>query len=475
MVIRIATVIIGICIATVSLLFIDHKQDGGIAVLHKIPGFSSLSDKFSSMIGKGDAVDPPAPANLPGGNQPGGQPPTPGGTAEVRPGTPPPSDAALTDGDATDNGQPTIPLNPRSVNPDPLNSGATSLAPGAEVSTVDPVANPGADTALAAGGSPASGTGGGPPSVPASGTEATSTGSGGDIILERPDRVGNGGGPTNPSGGAVGSSGVGDPSAAASSADGTKPMVATTEPGGSSSAVATPIVSAVDGGFGPLRGSAQDTLSQPRRALTGYLDASNWQQRIPLIYEGEKLRSKISGYYQSNPDTSLAPYDLELFHMEESEGPGKPYYIFFATTPDVPQGFPVVLRLTPSGYKVDWECFVEFHDSQFAKFHDSGEDGPKTFRVVMKRAPYWGQDRNKFTNLDDFLCYQIELPYTEQDYYAFVPRSEPLSLELEKKQITWGQPPLAGMLTFKRTMFDHGVSHLVITDFVSEDWHRPVD
>jgi hypothetical protein len=160
--------------------------------------------------------------------------------------------------------------------------------------------------------------------------------------------------------------------------------------------------------------------------------------------------------------------------MEESSGPGKPYYIYFVTTPKVPQGFPAIVRRTPDGLKLDWECFVEFHDSHFVKFHDNKEEGPKSFRVVLKRAEYWGEDRNSFADLDNYICYRVELPYAEVDYYAFVARDQPLAEELQG-MVDWGRPPLAGIITFKRENFPHGVSHLKITDFVTEDWFRPVD
>ena len=500
---RILTIVIGLCVALVSLLYIDHKQDG-IAVLHKIPGFGALSDKFGGMLaskggdgavannglgGAGAGVGSPPPAN---GGTPGTPPP-------AKPGTPPVSDAQLTREDATDNGEQTIPLNPDALNTDTLNNdaGTRPLAPGGEVSTTDPVPDP----ALATGGSPTA-------SITESGTaqagtndstgvdaavaatpprteitpgvgsspqspEGTAASSGGDIVLTPPGQVGNGAmAGTTPGDGNVGSSGTGaTPSAGgAAAAPGAAPLKTTPLPDHN---VVPP---ATETGIGPLKANlpVDGELAEPRRAVTNYLDAPNWQARLPMIYKGDKLQSKISGYYESNPDAAISPYDLEFFHMEESAGPGKPYYIYFVTTPKVPQGFPAIVRRTPEGFKLDWECFVEFHDSHFVKFFDSKQEGPKSFRVVLKRAEYWGEDRGRFTDLDNYLCYRIELPYADLDYYAFVPRDQPLASELQG-MVDWGKPPLAGIITFKRESFPHGASHLKITDFVTEDWYRPVD
>ena len=479
---RILTIIIGLCVALVSVLFIDHKQDG-IAVLHKIPGFSVLSDKFSNVL-----ASPPDPgpdggtgagtAGTPMVN--GGSPAAPVGP--VPPGTPPASDAQLTEDDATDNGEQTIPLNPGAVNADTLNSDAATraLTPGGEVSTTDPVPDPSIET----GGSPtaaingntdtAAGTGAivAPQrtEIPATVGNAGTPGRG-DIVLAPPGQVGNGSAPnSSPAVGGVDSDATtASPPAANNSAGAAAPLTATPLPN-------TAVPPAVESGIGPLKSNlpVESELAEPRRAVTNYLDAPNWQARLPLIYEGAKLKSKVSGYYESNPDAAIAPYDLEFFHMEESAGPGKPYYIYFVTTPNVPQGFPAIVRSTPEGLKLDWECFVEFHDGHYVRFFEDKQEGPKSFRVVLKRAEYWGEDRTKFTDLDNYLCYKIELPYAEDDYYAFVNRDQPLAGELQS-MVDWGKAPLAGIITFKRESFPHGISHLKITDFVTEDWFRPVD
>lgn len=76
--------------------------------------------------------------------------------------------------------------------------------------------------------------------------------------------------------------------------------------------------------------------------------------------------------------------------------------------------------------------------------------------------------------MGDYVCYSINVPYAETKFYAFVGRSEPLAEELQRS-VTWGTAPLESIVTLQRETFPHGVSHLKITDLVSEGWHRPVD
>ena len=158
--------------------------------------------------------------------------------------------------------------------------------------------------------------------------------------------------------------------------------------------------------------------------------------------------------------------------MEESAGPGRPYYIYFVTTPEVPQGFPMIIRQQENQVLVDWPSFAEFHDHHFADFADNTNAVAGDFRVVLRRAEYWGPDKKSFTDLEDYLCFRVELPYSETDYHAFVKKSSPLAERL-KKLVNWGLPPLAGILRFEHYKFSHGKTHLFITDFFTKDWYRP--
>lgn len=221
---------------------------------------------------------------------------------------------------------------------------------------------------------------------------------------------------------------------------------------------------------GPLLENAPGPLAEQRNTLVAFLSAPNWQARLPYIYRAESLKDTIAGYYQEHADGALATHELEFFHLDESTENGGPYWIFFVTMPTAPAGFPAIVRRTPEGFKVDWECFAEFNDRLFVNFFESGQAGPEEFRVVLKRTDYWGPDRPQFADLEKYLCYRVELPYTDLDHYAFIAIDTPLAEELGKK-VTWGVPPLASIVSFQRMNFSHGQSHLMIVGLVTEGWH----
>ena len=101
------------------------------------------------------------------------------------------------------------------------------------------------------------------------------------------------------------------------------------------------------------------------------------------------------------------------------------------------------------------------------------EAGPREFRVVLKRTDYWGPDRAQFTNLDNYLCYRVDLPYTDIDHYAFIAIDDPLASTIGEK-VSWGLPPLAAIVSFQRAEFPHGQSHLKIVDLITDGWHREI-
>ncbi len=507
MALRVALITLGLGVAGIALLLIDYKFDG-ITVLHKVPGFSAISGKFQSVLPERDGAPVPSPAEVASASAT----PEAGNGASTTAGAQvaPTSDAALAAADATDNGEDTIPLaadslatnaapatqnpggavgnpganvplgasterteiatsatNPNSVAQPGTSVGVNANTPGGI--SVTPTANPAANTAPSINDttSPGPANAGLFPNGSSTGTPADTAGtptpesvqpvpSEGDIVLDPPNQVGN-----PQSGDDSTMKSTPDTSAGAgSSLPATPPGAMATAPGTQPDAV------------GPLRTLAPGPLAEQRGVLVSFLKGANWQERLPYTYRADSLKNSIEGYYKDHPDGALPQHELEFFHLDESTENGGPYWIFFVTTPAAPDGYPAIVRRTPDGFKVDWECFVEFNDRLFVNFFNSGEAGPKQFRVVLKRTDYWGPDRPQFANLQNYICYRVDLPYTELDHYAFIANDDPLADELSQK-VTWGMPPLASIVSFERVNFAHGQSHLKIVELVTDGWHSP--
>jgi len=523
MALRVAAITLGLGVAGVALLLIDYKFDG-ITVLHKVPGFTAISGKFQSFLPTRDdaKADPPAEVASASAAPEMGNGASTTAAAQVQP----KSDAALAASDATDNGEDTIPLATNSLTTD----AATAIQnPGGDVGASTALENPGSN-----GGAPASTPGNGTPERTVIGTttansgqlaqpgtqvgsnantpgsvnvnpdadpENSATPSINDITSPGPANAGlfpNGNDTSKPDAAPAGATPpesaqpappkgviVLDPPNQVGNAvpGGESTLKSTTDTGSGSGsplpesnsgamAAASSALVAKPAAVGPLRELAPGPLAEQRSALVSFLNGANWQERLPYTYRAESLKNSIEAYYKDHPDQALSEHELEFFHLDESTENGGPYWIFFVTTPAAPDGYPAIVRRTPDGFKVDWECFVEFNDRLFVNYFESGEAGPKQFRVVLKRTDYWGPDRPQFTTLNNYICYRVELPYTDLDHYAFVPLDDPLADELSQK-VTWGMPPLASIVSFERVNFEHGKSHLKIVDLVTDGWHSP--
>jgi len=226
----------------------------------------------------------------------------------------------------------------------------------------------------------------------------------------------------------------------------------------------------------PGPGEMSDSpLGKTHDLLDAFLRAPDWQSRIPYIYQGESLRPAIEDYYKKWGVTSFERFSLQLFQMEQDTSLGGPYWVYLVSTNDLDQGYPVIVRVEDGNLKVDWEIYSEFQDQHFVEFQKGAIASPHTFRLVIERvSDYFGSDRDSFSDLDDYLVYQINPPYgdlSEYSEYAFVKKGSALADEFEAV-VGLSDEPLAVIVTIEQKAFGHGVKHLEITDYVTEGWFR---
>lgn len=222
-------------------------------------------------------------------------------------------------------------------------------------------------------------------------------------------------------------------------------------------------------------GPNDSPLLRTNDLIDAFLRAPDWETRIKYTYQGDSLRPAIEDYYKKWPDTNIERYYLQLFQMEPSIELGGPYWVYLVSTSDADQGFPLILRVEDGNLKVDWEIYSEFYDRHFVRFREGAMSRPSTFRVVIERvSEYYGPDREAFTDQDDYFVYQINPPYgdlNEFSEYAFVDKDSEIAKKLESV-VGLGEEPLAVIVTLDEKPFNHGVKHLVITEYLTEGWFR---
>ncbi|NOX98402.1 MAG: hypothetical protein GXP30_01505, partial [Verrucomicrobia bacterium] len=93
--------------------------------------------------------------------------------------------------------------------------------------------------------------------------------------------------------------------------------------------------------------------------------------------------------------------------------------------------------------------------------------------VMLKRASFWGPDKERFTTLNDYLCFGISAPpFPEDGEFAFIKKGSPLATKLEQS-LPWGKSPVSGIIVFEKIKLPHGEKHLMIKSIVTDGWFSP--
>ena len=95
---------------------------------------------------------------------------------------------------------------------------------------------------------------------------------------------------------------------------------------------------------------------------------------------------------------------------------------------------------TSSGFRTDWEAYVQFKDAHLQDFLNNpvvGKDGKgevKTFNVILRRAHDF---TDEVPDSENKYCYKIDAPVDNLDGgFAFIPKFSDYGQELDSK-IKW--------------------------------------
>jgi hypothetical protein len=218
----------------------------------------------------------------------------------------------------------------------------------------------------------------------------------------------------------------------------------------------------------------KSTLGKTHDLIDAFLRAPDVATRLKYTYQGESLRAAVEDYHKKWPYERFVRYSLQLYQMELDATIGGPYWVFIVSTSDEAEGFPFIVRTENGLLKADWQIFAEFSDRQFLSFRDGKVPSPGTFRLILERfTDYYGSDRDAFTDLGDYLVYQVYPPYGETEFseFVFVKKDSELGRKLDKL-VGIGDEPLAVVITLDQQAFAHGVKHYVITNLVTEGWFK---
>lgn len=199
-------------------------------------------------------------------------------------------------------------------------------------------------------------------------------------------------------------------------------------------------------------------------ALKAFLEAPDWTTRNAHVLLAEKMRAAMQAYSLESNDGPTPYESISVENSYTDKDSGSTLFIFKVTTKQHPQGFPVAVAETSSGWQVDWESFIEFRDDLFKSFVEGPAGKTGRFHLIVTAPP---QARAANTENEHFSSFLLDPPLPGRQRMAYVKKTSEIHDRL--KQMTSNGIFTPVLEVAKRTTPD-GKSYLEITRIIAEDW-----
>lgn len=154
-------------------------------------------------------------------------------------------------------------------------------------------------------------------------------------------------------------------------------------------------------------------------ALKAFLEAPTWKSRAELVVFPDDMRASME---KRAAELGDGPIPTTSVGLTQTSGRS---HIYTVCTPSIPEGFPVDVRETGDGAKVNWESFVNFHDDLFRKFA-AGPAGTKgIFQVWAKMDPPTTGEAESY-----FARFRLSVPMPNREQYAWMKKDSIALAEL---------------------------------------------
>lgn len=211
-----------------------------------------------------------------------------------------------------------------------------------------------------------------------------------------------------------------------------------------------------------------EALAGAQEALTLFLQARSWQDRLALSEGGESMKPEMEAHYATVPDGPNPPTSVEHIASAPIPGGSRTVQVFHVAFADLPQGFPVPVRQTDEGWKIDWRAFTEFREGRLKSFLTEYRDPPAVFRVRLQRAHV--QDR-AVPNLDTKYAFRIAAPIDGHEGYVFVDKEDSIVGPKIADKLDSNTIHLV-MAKLKWVRGTNGKTFVELRDIVSNSWRE---
>ncbi len=211
-------------------------------------------------------------------------------------------------------------------------------------------------------------------------------------------------------------------------------------------------------------------LEKPGTALIRFFAAKTWQERLKYCLAPEKVSKLMEAYYKEHADGPIVPEDMELTRMEPMEDdPKRHYYAFIIFMPGKEEGVPVSVEETKAGCLVEWSTFIEGKDGLLNKFYKAYQKGPQTFRVLVRRGHYFGDD---VPNQDRRSVFDLSPPDGTGPYKLWIDKdSVAYSKHFATGDRTRWEISSMMVVTLEWEKTETGATFVRLRDIVADTWH----
>ncbi|MES2477437.1 MAG: hypothetical protein V4640_16745 [Verrucomicrobiota bacterium] len=199
--------------------------------------------------------------------------------------------------------------------------------------------------------------------------------------------------------------------------------------------------------------------------LRAFLEAPDWASRSVHVLFPEKVRATMEAYSHQVPDGPTNFGSIAVKQSQIDEATGNTLFIFLVSTEKFPQGIPVAVKETATGWLVDWLTFIEFRDGLFPNFLAGPADQAGFFHLIASVPPANPEAAAENPN---FTSYLIQSPMTGEPQTAFVKNDTPAAATLAGQ--TAGGRVYAPVLELVKRVTPDQREFLEILSIRADDW-----
>jgi hypothetical protein len=200
-------------------------------------------------------------------------------------------------------------------------------------------------------------------------------------------------------------------------------------------------------------------------ALKAFLDAPDWSTRCAHVLYPEVTRPAMEAYSRKVPDGPTPFQSISIQNSYTDKKSGGTLFIFQVVTPQHPDGFPVAVSESSSGWLVDWQTFIEFRDDRFRIFAEGPAGQSGRFHLIVSVPP---PDRAAKTENEHFTPFLLDPPIPGRQRLAYVRKSAEIHPILVAA--TAEGAAFTPVLELATRQAPGGKPYLEITGITANDW-----